>query len=322
MQNTSESPLPTFRFWLSIILLIFSLTRCLMPERADKPRPDYRPFIIQGDNYSLAGEYEKAIIEYNRAFETDVLLRAMPNTNTARIYYKRGLTYLEQEKFEEALGDFDRIVRIGEQRKEHLPLPTLGYVGRSKVFIAQKENDRARIELNRATQASPRDPTLHYLLGTHLIDMEMSELSIQAFEKALAADDEIKGLLGPMIDIVDDDSPLKNIVIGLSPEKRDHAERLLGKHRAEIEAQETSPLAPETVTPQIKSFGSFGSHTVGKNSKSRALRFLVVTIIFDMVHLVEKFAHTSSIRTLTNDFHIAQAVNAKNKSILSICGGE
>ncbi len=61
-------------------------------------------WIVQAETFKAMGNFESAIIEYNKAIEYE--------PNNAEYYYRRGLTYVEMLKYSLAVQDFDTVIEL------------------------------------------------------------------------------------------------------------------------------------------------------------------------------------------------------------------
>ena len=72
-------------------------------DKAIELDPNYpKVYANRGLAYSSLGEYDKAIADYSKAIELD--------SNYAKAYYNRGLAYKSQGREAEAIADFQRVV--------------------------------------------------------------------------------------------------------------------------------------------------------------------------------------------------------------------
>ncbi len=132
-----------------------------------------RDLVLRGD---LKQKPEDRLADYEEAIKThDRCLEA---------YRSRGLTRLELKKFDEAAGDFHKVLALapkdltamqglidtlGSQKKfddaltvasgiiELLPNDPGGYILRARIYSAKSDNDKALSDLNEALKVQPRD---------------------------------------------------------------------------------------------------------------------------------------------------------------------
>lgn len=76
-------------------------------ETKSSPTPlvsDYRPYEERADVYVQKGEYDLAILEYNRAIDI--------NSKEASLYVKRGFAFFNKKNFDLALADYNKAIEI------------------------------------------------------------------------------------------------------------------------------------------------------------------------------------------------------------------
>lgn len=146
---------------LSICLLSLFLWGCSKPE-------DY---MNKGDQFFQRGDYEKAIIEYQKALKK--------NPKFVNAYYQIGITNLRNNSSDEALINFEKILEIDSK---HIKT----YIKMAEIYIGNNELDKANELLQKADgliqdneeilslkikvlskkiESSPKNETLYLTLG-------------------------------------------------------------------------------------------------------------------------------------------------------------
>lgn len=94
-------------------------------------KPDLcKSYSNRGASYAAMGEYDRAISDYTEA------IRLMPKP-AYEIYYLRGLALAERDFYDRAIADFSQAIQIQPNFAE-------AYAGRSRVYAAKGEADRAK----------------------------------------------------------------------------------------------------------------------------------------------------------------------------------
>ncbi|MEB8342615.1 tetratricopeptide repeat protein [Streptomyces endophyticus] len=129
--------------------------------------------MLKGRELRWAGEYEKAVAEYDRAIELDAEL--------ARAYYGRGYTRLFQGREREALADLDRAL-------EHDPDDGDTFIRRAEAHWFLDETPEALEEIERALHVAPSDLEALALKGVLLYELGRHEEALDALGRSGAGD--------------------------------------------------------------------------------------------------------------------------------------
>jgi Mlc titration factor MtfA (ptsG expression regulator)/Tfp pilus assembly protein PilF len=105
----------------------------------------------RADYYVEQGEYDKAIADYSK------VLRLSDNED-AEAFCLRGVAYREQDRYHEALDDFERAIAL-------CPDYARAYCERGLARIAQGEEDAGLADLDRALHIDPNDDTTYQERG-------------------------------------------------------------------------------------------------------------------------------------------------------------
>ncbi|MBN2316228.1 MAG: tetratricopeptide repeat protein [Sedimentisphaerales bacterium] len=95
----------------------------------------------RGVVYKSRGEYDRAILEYNKAIEID--------PGSTKAYHNRGNAYQEKSEYDRAIRDYTMAIEID-------PNYAIAYTGRGNVFNAKGEYVRAIEDYTKAIQFDPK----------------------------------------------------------------------------------------------------------------------------------------------------------------------
>ncbi|KKQ79541.1 MAG: hypothetical protein UT02_C0032G0003 [Parcubacteria group bacterium GW2011_GWC2_38_7] len=98
-------------------------------------------YINKGIGYAKQGEYDQAILNFNKALEI--------NPKHAEAYINRGNAYFFKGQHNEAIKDFNKAIEIEPGNAE-------AYISRGNIYSAKSEYDEAIADLNRALEVNLR----------------------------------------------------------------------------------------------------------------------------------------------------------------------
>jgi len=118
-------------------------------SRENKPMlaKDYNQ---QGVTYSEQGQYDLAILEFNRALEID------PGSTEA--YNNRGITYSKKDQFDSAISDFSKALEID-------PKDTKVLYNRGLTYAIEGQYDLALPDLKKCLELVPSNADAYDLIG-------------------------------------------------------------------------------------------------------------------------------------------------------------
>lgn len=144
----------------------------------------------RGDLYLSQGQYELALVDFNRAIE----LESENESENAMTYYRRGCVYIQREDNELALADFNKAIELN-------PTDVMFYFACSFVYTNEGEYERAILACNKMIELEPENAMLYAQRGRIYIQKEENELGLADFNKAIelnstnAEDYNIRGLI-------------------------------------------------------------------------------------------------------------------------------
>lgn len=99
------------------------------PKPAPTPStPEYKPYEDRADVYVQKGEYDLAILEYNRAIDL--------NPKEAILYVKRGFAFFNKKNFDLALADYNKAIEIDSKE-------TRAYLYRASLYEKDNKLEKA-----------------------------------------------------------------------------------------------------------------------------------------------------------------------------------
>ncbi|HXX57756.1 MAG TPA: tetratricopeptide repeat protein [Thermodesulfovibrionales bacterium] len=114
-----------------------------VPEINSMSAKDYND---RGITYSERGQYEQAILDFNKALEIDPLL--------AETYNNRGIAYSGKGRYDRAISDFNRALEIN-------PLLAKTYYNLGITYAVEGEFERALSNFDKALEIDSGDATAY-----------------------------------------------------------------------------------------------------------------------------------------------------------------
>ena len=127
----------------------------------------------RGNAYFFAGEYDRAISEFNKAIEI--------NPTYVEAYGNRGLAYLEKGEHDRAISDFNKAIEIN-------PWDDKATVNRGIAYGAKGEYDLAISDFNKAIEINPWDAKAYFNRGSAFYQEDEYDLAISDYDKAIEID--------------------------------------------------------------------------------------------------------------------------------------
>lgn len=113
---------------------------------------------------------------------------AAPNlVGSDRIFYNRGLAYMREKKYEDAIADFSRTLELN-------PKVAQAYYSRARAYHALDKNTEALSDLDQALSLNPADASAYYVRGLILESRACMTAAREAFVVSLAAGNQFAKL--------------------------------------------------------------------------------------------------------------------------------
>ena len=101
-------------------------------ETSSVPEKTKEQWLEEGTNHFNAKEYQKALDDYDRAYQLD--------QQYAQAIYGRGLAYYNLKEYQKAIADYDRAIQLDPQY-------TYAYYNRGLAYSNLKEYEKAIADL-------------------------------------------------------------------------------------------------------------------------------------------------------------------------------
>jgi len=124
----------------------------------------------RGNAYASKGEYDRAILMYNKAIEND------PGKATA--YFNRGVTYYDKGEYDRAILDYTKAIEIDLRFPE-------AYYNRGVVYAKKGEYDRAILDYTKAIEINPKYTDPYINRGYVYLYKGEYDLAIQDYTKVI-----------------------------------------------------------------------------------------------------------------------------------------
>ncbi len=176
--------------------------------------PSAADYIRRGQAAESAGDYDKAIGNYNEAIHLD--------RNNADAYKNRGEAYYKKGEYDHATADFSEAVRLD-------PGSNGAYLARGLAFHMKQDWEKAIADYTKAIQLSVDDPKAFYGRGKAFHAKELYDLALADYSMALEyyqanasffatcrLGQSVPGLVHPMVSSVLHDRGAAYISLGQS----------------------------------------------------------------------------------------------------------
>ena len=130
-------------------------------------------FINRGDTYTNKGDNDRAIADYNEAIRLD------PKSVLA--LSARGVAYAKKGDYDRAIADFNRAIRLD-------PKSTHAFRNRGVVYATKGDNDRAIADFNEAIRLDPKSAHAFSARGVAYANKGDNDLAIADFNEAIRLD--------------------------------------------------------------------------------------------------------------------------------------
>jgi tetratricopeptide (TPR) repeat protein len=143
----------------------------LLTDEELKKQKDAELYVWRGNTWYNKKEYDKAIIDYDKAIEI--------NSNYALAFYNRGFAWVAKKDYYKAIEDYRKAIAID-------PNYASAYVIKASILRAMKKYDTAIEDYNKTIAIDPSYANAYYNRGLakkeNNVDLEGSK---QDFEKYL-----------------------------------------------------------------------------------------------------------------------------------------
>jgi TonB family protein len=109
------------------------------PVSTPKP-PDYTVFQNRGNANFVMGEYDAAIVDYNKAIEL--------NQKEPSVYFSRGLAHFNKQSYTTAIADFDKVIELD-------PKEGMAYFKRGNALEKTGNFEKALSDYQKAVELDP-----------------------------------------------------------------------------------------------------------------------------------------------------------------------
>ena len=121
---------------------IKQLTEALSVAKPNKPALDPATiYFYRGNAYNYKKEYDRAIADFNQAFQL--------NPKYAELFNNRGIAYNEKKEYDRAIADFNQFLQLNPKFAE-------AFNNRGIAYGNKGEYDRAIADFNQALQLNPK----------------------------------------------------------------------------------------------------------------------------------------------------------------------
>ena len=127
----------------------------------------------EGFTYNNHGEYDKAIVAFNKAIELD--------PNFALAYNNRGWAYIELEQYEQGIADCTKAIELD-------PGLALAYSNRGWAYIRLGQYEQGIADCTKAIELDPSLALAYSSRGWAYIELEQYEQAIADYDKAIELD--------------------------------------------------------------------------------------------------------------------------------------
>jgi len=141
------------RFDMSTILSTLALIILIVAGCAKVQRPslDTDSYLNRGVAYGKKGQYDQAIVDFNKAIELD--------PRDAAAYYNRGISYEKRGQHDRAILDFTKAIEIN-------PRYAKAYINRGAAYFSKREYEKAWDDVSKVQDLGYQvPPRFHKDLG-------------------------------------------------------------------------------------------------------------------------------------------------------------
>ena len=144
-------------------------------EREKTSRLTAWDYVRDGHAYHNKKEYEKALLNYNKAIEL--------NPEYEYAYVWRGKVYYDQKEYEKALTDYSKAIELNPEYE-------YSYTCRGEVYYDEKEYEKALTEYSKAIELNPEDEYAYARRGDVYYDEKEYEKALIDYSKVIELNPE------------------------------------------------------------------------------------------------------------------------------------
>jgi tetratricopeptide (TPR) repeat protein len=134
---------------------------------------------LRGAAFGQAGEYERALSDFNAAISI--------NGQYFQAYNNRALIYTKVKRFDRALADYNQSISIAPQYSQ-------AYVGRGNIYKAQKNYQSALTDFSRAVEIQPNDAIAHFNRGLMNQALGKNQEAVEDFGMTMSLKGDVPGV--------------------------------------------------------------------------------------------------------------------------------
>jgi tetratricopeptide (TPR) repeat protein len=134
---------------------------------------------LRGAAFGQAGEYERALADFNAAIAI--------NGQYFQAYNNRALIFAKIKRFDRALADYNQSISIAPQYSQ-------AYVGRGNVYKAQRNYPAALSDFSRAVEIEPSDAVAHFNRGMMNQALGKNQEAVEDFGMTMSLKGDVPGV--------------------------------------------------------------------------------------------------------------------------------
>ena len=150
-------------------IVLFCLLSCASTQQEKTESRDAEFYNNRGMAYDKEGQYDQAILDYNKALNI--------NPRYAEAYNNRGVIYRKKGQLDRAISDYNKALKINPRDAE-------AYNNRGVVYLWKGEFDRAISDYNKALEINPRFAESYYGRGVCYYSQKQYDKSWEDVNKA------------------------------------------------------------------------------------------------------------------------------------------
>ncbi|MBK6265097.1 hypothetical protein JKA74_08610 [Marivirga sp. S37H4] len=138
---------------------------------------DYSIIVLHSTTNSKLGKQELALKGYNKAIEIDSI--------QSFAYEQRGFLFIEQEKYEQAIKEFNKVIQLIQKNKELDPVEAYNYNNRGFAYHKAGNNKQALKDINHSLKLLSSNSYAYKNRAIVYFDMENNIKGCEDLKKAV-----------------------------------------------------------------------------------------------------------------------------------------